>query len=86
MLRLPPSADSPEASFTLRDRAAGLFFIIEGVAAVCVPSLQIDGIDVMGEMTAGEFFVTNKVELTSTDADELLNENATPDAEMTGAK
>ena len=38
---------------TMGERAAGLFFIIEGVAAVCVPSLQIDGIDVMGEMNAG---------------------------------
>ena len=81
-----------------RSNPLGVVPVATFLAAIATSGSRLQGIGIEVEVvyllqglifltvTAGEFFVTNKVELTSTDADELLNENATPDAEMTGAK
>lgn len=41
---------------TMGERSLGLYFLIEGTAAVGVPSLHSDDIDDVGELVAGELF------------------------------
>jgi simple sugar transport system permease protein len=81
-----------------RSNPLGVVPVATFLAAIATSGSRLQGIGIEVEVvyllqglifltvTAGEFFVTNKVELTSTDADELLKENRTPDAEMTEAK